>query len=34
MTPAIADGKSLVEMLPAWETAIKNQAQVDGYTVT
>ncbi|MFI5894479.1 ABC transporter substrate-binding protein [Actinoplanes sp. NPDC051513] len=33
MTPAIADGKSLVAMLPEWETAIKNQAQVNGYTV-
>ncbi len=33
MTPAIAGGKSLVDMLPEWETAIKNQAQVDGYTV-
>jgi ABC-type glycerol-3-phosphate transport system substrate-binding protein len=33
MTPAVASGKSLVEMLPQWETAIKNQAQVDGYTV-
>jgi ABC-type glycerol-3-phosphate transport system substrate-binding protein len=33
MTPAIADGKSLVDLLPTWETAIKNQAKVDGYTV-
>jgi ABC-type glycerol-3-phosphate transport system substrate-binding protein len=33
MTPAIAAGKSLVDQLPAWQTAIKNQAQVDGYTV-
>ena len=33
MTPAIANGKSLVELLPEWETAIKNQAQVNGYTV-
>jgi multiple sugar transport system substrate-binding protein len=33
MTPAIAGGKSLVDTLPAWQTAIKNQAQVDGYTV-
>jgi ABC-type glycerol-3-phosphate transport system substrate-binding protein len=33
MTPAIAGGKSLVDLLPAWQTAIKNQAQVDGYTV-
>ena len=33
MTPAIAGGKSLVDQLPAWQTAIQNQAQVDGYTV-
>jgi ABC-type glycerol-3-phosphate transport system substrate-binding protein len=33
VTPAIASGKSLVGLLPEWQTAIKNQAQVDGYTV-
>ena len=33
MTPGIAQGKSLVSLLPQWQTAIKNQAQVDGYTV-
>jgi ABC-type glycerol-3-phosphate transport system substrate-binding protein len=33
VTPGIAGGKSLVDLLPAWETAIKNQARVDGYTV-
>jgi ABC-type glycerol-3-phosphate transport system substrate-binding protein len=33
MTPAIAGHKSLTDTLPAWQTAIKNQAQVDGYTV-
>ncbi|WP_433796759.1 ABC transporter substrate-binding protein [Actinoplanes sp. CA-252034] len=33
MTPAIAEGKSLVDLLPTWETAIRNQARVDGYTV-
>jgi ABC-type glycerol-3-phosphate transport system substrate-binding protein len=33
VTPALAGGKSLVDTLPAWGTAIKNQAQVDGYTV-
>jgi ABC-type glycerol-3-phosphate transport system substrate-binding protein len=33
MTPAIADGKSLVALLPEWQTAIENQARVDGYTV-
>ncbi|MGC9671379.1 ABC transporter substrate-binding protein [Planosporangium sp. 12N6] len=34
VTPAIASGKSLVDLLPEWGTAIKNQARVDGYTVT
>ncbi|MET8008177.1 ABC transporter substrate-binding protein [Nonomuraea glycinis] len=33
ITPAIAGGKNLVDLLPEWETAIKNQAQVNGYTV-
>ncbi|MEU9834722.1 extracellular solute-binding protein [Streptosporangium sp. NPDC048047] len=33
VTPAIAEGRSLVDLLPEWETAIKNQAQVNGYTV-
>lgn len=33
VTPAIAAGKSLVDVLPEWGTAIKNQAQVNGYTV-
>ncbi|MBE3016102.1 extracellular solute-binding protein [Microbispora sp. NEAU-D428] len=33
ITPAIADGKNLVDLLPEWGTAIKNQAQVNGYTV-
>ncbi|EXG82638.1 ABC transporter substrate-binding protein [Cryptosporangium arvum] len=33
ITPAIAGGKSLVSLLPEWEQAIKNQAQVNGYTV-
>jgi len=33
VTPALASGKSLVDVLPEWGTAIKNQAQVDGYTV-
>lgn len=32
VTPQIAGGKSLAGLLPEWETAIKNQAQVDGYT--
>jgi multiple sugar transport system substrate-binding protein len=33
ITPAITAGKSLVDELPTWETAIKNQAKVNGYTV-
>ena len=33
MTPAIAGGKNVADLLPDWQTAIKNQAQVDGYTV-
>jgi ABC-type glycerol-3-phosphate transport system substrate-binding protein len=33
VTPAIAGGKNIVDVLPDWGTAIKNQAQVDGYTV-
>jgi multiple sugar transport system substrate-binding protein len=33
VTPAITAGQSLVSLLPTWETAIKNQAQVNGYTV-
>lgn len=33
VTPAIASGQSLVSLLPTWGTAIKNQAQVNGYTV-
>jgi multiple sugar transport system substrate-binding protein len=33
VTPAIAGGKSIVGVLPDWQTAIKNQAQVNGYAV-
>jgi multiple sugar transport system substrate-binding protein len=33
MTPAIAGGQSIVDLLPTWQEAIENQAQVDGYTV-
>jgi ABC-type glycerol-3-phosphate transport system substrate-binding protein len=33
VTPAIAGGKNIADVLPDWGTAIKNQAQVDGYTV-
>lgn len=32
--PELAAGKSLVDLLPAWETAIKNEAQVNGYQVS
>lgn len=34
MQPGINAGKSIVSMLPAWGTAIANQAQVNGYTVS
>jgi multiple sugar transport system substrate-binding protein len=34
MQPGINSGKSIVSMLPAWGTAIANQAQVNGYTVS
>jgi ABC-type glycerol-3-phosphate transport system substrate-binding protein len=33
ITPGIASGKNIADLLPQWQTAIKNQAQVDGYTV-
>lgn len=33
ITPAITSGKSIVDLLPTWQDAIKNQAQVDGYLV-
>jgi len=33
VTPELAAGKSLVDLLPTWEKAIKNEAQVNGYTV-
>jgi multiple sugar transport system substrate-binding protein len=33
MTPGITEGKDLVDLLPEWQTAISNQAEVDGYTV-
>jgi len=32
--PAITAGKTLTEMLPAWQEAITNQAKSVGYTVT
>jgi len=33
MTTGVADGKTLVQLLPDWQKAIADQAQVDGYTV-
>jgi multiple sugar transport system substrate-binding protein len=34
ITPKIASGGKLVDLLDDWQTAIKNQAQVDGYNVS
>lgn len=33
ITPALTSGSSLAKELPAYATALKNNAQVDGYTV-
>ena len=33
ITPGVTSGKTIESLLPAWGTAIKDQAQVDGYTV-
>ncbi|WP_053850614.1 ABC transporter substrate-binding protein [Streptomyces sp. NRRL B-24085] len=33
ITPGITGGKSIVDLLPTWQTAIKNQAKVNGYVV-
>ncbi|WBB71890.1 extracellular solute-binding protein [Micromonospora sp. WMMD1128] len=33
VTPAIASGRRVADLLPEWEQAIRNQAQVNGYTV-
>lgn len=33
VTPKLAAGESLVDLLPEWEKAIENEAQVNGYTV-
>jgi multiple sugar transport system substrate-binding protein len=33
VTPVITSGGSVVDTLPAWQTAIENEAQVNGYTV-
>jgi ABC-type glycerol-3-phosphate transport system substrate-binding protein len=34
VTPGITSGKSIVSMLPAWQTAITNYATADGYQVS
>lgn len=34
ITPELAAGKKLVDLLPTWETAIKNEAQANGYKVS
>jgi ABC-type glycerol-3-phosphate transport system substrate-binding protein len=34
VTPGITAGKSIVSMLPAWQSAIAQHAQSDGYSVT
>lgn len=33
VTPGITGGKSIVDLLPAWQKAIENQAEVNGYKV-
>jgi ABC-type glycerol-3-phosphate transport system substrate-binding protein len=33
ITPAVSSGKNIVDLLPDWQTAISNQAKVNGYTV-
>lgn len=33
VTPAVAGGKTLEELLPTWQKAIEDQARVNGYTV-
>jgi multiple sugar transport system substrate-binding protein len=33
VTPELAAGKKLVDLLPDWQTALENEAQVNGYTV-
>ena len=34
VTPGITAGKSIVSMLPAWQSAIAQHAQADGYSVS
>lgn len=33
VTPKLAAGESLVDLLPEWQKAIENEAQVNGYTI-
>jgi multiple sugar transport system substrate-binding protein len=33
VTPKLASGATLIDTLPAWQTAIENEAKVNGYTV-
>ncbi|GAA1870149.1 ABC transporter substrate-binding protein [Myceligenerans crystallogenes] len=33
VTPRLAAGESLVDLLPQWQEAIENEAQVNGYTI-
>ena len=33
VVPALASGASLADTVDAWQTEIKNEAQVQGYTV-
>jgi multiple sugar transport system substrate-binding protein len=33
VVPALAAGKTIADVVPAWQTEIKNEAQVQGYTV-
>lgn len=33
ITPAVSSGKNIVDLLPEWQTAVANQAKVNGYTV-
>ena len=34
VTPELAGGESLVDLLPTWEKALKNEAQANGYKVS
>jgi len=34
VTPKLAGGDSLVDLLPTWEKALKNEAQANGYKVS